>query len=181
MSKLNIIYDARRHEKYEPLIKEMNEQGIDDYEIWPCLLLPDVVQSINSSHKMLVNYAVDNKLPEICIAEDDVMFTKPGAWDYFLKNKPHPDDYDLYLAATYTPEDPPKQICGFHLYFVSSRFYEKFLTVPDFEHIDTAINDLKGDYVFCYPFPALQRPGFSANNKMQVNYNKTLREQDIYK
>ena len=41
--------------------------------------------------------------------------------------------------------------------------------------------DMGGDFKFCYPFPALQRPGFSANNKAIVDYNKILEPKDIYK
>lgn len=158
--KINIIFDARRQEKYDPLINELESHGVKDFEIWPCLLLPDVVQSINASHKMLVRNAMESGDKEVCIAEDDLMFTAKGSWDYFLKNKPDYSEYDLYLAATYIPEDVPSKVCGFHLYCVSSRFYEKFLSVPDFCHIDTEMDRLKGVYKFCYPFPALQRPGF---------------------
>ncbi len=144
-------------------------------------MYPDVVFSINASHKMIVRDAMEKGLDEVCIAEDDLMFTKEGAWDYFLKNKPKPTDYDLYLAATYVPETPPKLICGFHLYCVSSKFYNQFLSVPDEKHIDTEMNNINGSYVFCYPFPALQRAGFSSNNKCICNYNVVLREQDIYR
>lgn len=183
MPKLNIIYDSRRHEKYEPLISELERQGISDYEIWPCLLLPDIVQSINASHKMIVNYAQDNGWDEVFIAEDDLYFPADDGWDYFLKKKPDYKEYDLYLGCTYIPETPPKQVCGFHLYSVSSRFYEKFLSVPDFCHIDTEMNNTGGEFVFCYPFPAMQRSGFSANNKTKVNYNSVFdaRPNDVYR
>lgn len=183
MPKLNIIFDSRRHEKYEPLISELSKQNICDYEIWPCLLLPDVVQSINASHKMIVNDAKERGIDEVFIAEDDLYFPADDGWEYFLKNKPNPENYDLYLACTYIPEMPPKNVCGFHLYSVSSRFYENFLSVPDFCHIDTEMNNVGGEFVFCYPFPALQRPGFSVNNKGQVNYNSIFsqRPQDVYR
>ena len=179
--RLNIIYDARRVEKYEPLIKELEGQGITDFEIFPCLMFPEVVHSINASHKMIVQDAKDKGLPEVFIAEDDLMFTAPGAWKYFLEKKPAPENYDLYLASTYIIEEPLKNICGFHLYSVSEKFYDPFLSVPDDQHIDTVFNDVKGDYHFCYPFPALQRPGFSANNMMVVNYNSMIDEKHLFK
>jgi len=43
------------------------------------------------------------------------------------------------------------------------------------------MNDLGGDYKFCYPFPALQRSGYSFNNKAVVNYNTVLKDKDIWK
>lgn len=179
--KLNIIYDARRVEKHEPLIKELEGQGITDFEIWPCLMFPDVVFSINSSHKMIVRMAKEQGLPEVCIGEDDLQFTAPGAWEYFLSQKPAIKEYDLYLASTYIIEEPLKSICGFHLYTVSSRFYDTFLETDNNQHIDTLFNDIKGDYKFCYPFPALQRPGYSANNNMVVNYNIMVEDKHIFK
>ncbi len=180
MEKLNVILDARRVEKYHPLMEELERQGITDFELWPCIVEPKVVTSINLSHKMIVRDAMEKGLPEVLIAEDDVYFPAPDGWQYFLMNRPDPSEYDLYLAATYIPTEPPKHVCGFHLYSVSSKFYERFLSVPDETHIDTAMDDLKGDYKFCYPFAALQRPGFSANNMMQVNYNSCLQDKDVY-
>lgn len=180
MPKLNVIYDARRSEKYEPLINELNRQNIEDYEIWPCIMQNDVISSINASHKMIVRMAAEHGLEEVFIAEDDIWFPADDGWEYFLKNKPSFENYDLYLAATYIPEEKPSQVCGFHLYSVSSRFYEDFLSVPNEDHIDTAMNKLRGEYVFCYPFAALQRAGFSSNNKSVVNYNSVLKDGDVY-
>ena len=186
MPKLNIIYDARRHEKYHPLMDELERQCIDDFEIWPCIMYDNVVSSINASHKMIVRDAQEKGLEEVFIAEDDLFFPASDGWEYFLKNKPKPTDYDIYLAATYIPTDPPKHICGFHLYCVSSNYYDTFLNAPNDQHIDTAIDNIGGNFVFCYPFPGLQRAGFSANNSMGngqiVNYNSIFRDrpQDIY-
>jgi hypothetical protein len=176
--KLNIIFDSRRQEKYEPLMAELATQKITDYEIWPCVMYPNVVASINASHKMIVRDAMERGLREVAIAEDDIFFPANDGWDYYLRNKP--DEYDLYLACTYIVPVTNNKVCGFHLYMVHERFYEKFLSVPDEKHIDTAMDDLKGGYVFCYPFAALQRPGFSNNNRAVVNYNKILKPEDVY-
>jgi len=119
-------------------MEELERQGVTDFEIWPCILLPDVVQSINASHKMIVRDAQDKGLEEVFIAEDDLFFPAKDGWKYFLKNKPKPTDYDIYLSCTYIPQDPPQHICGFHLYSVSSKYYDTFLSAPDFQHIDTA-------------------------------------------
>lgn len=176
--KINIIYDNRHSERYDLLLNQFAEQGITDFKFWHCLIYNDVVESINASHKMIVKYAKDIGLKEICIAEDDLMFSCKGAWDYFLKNKPK--EFDLYLAATYIPPITNNKVCGFHLYIISEKFYDAFLGVDKKIHIDTAMDDLKGDYHFCYPFPALQKSGFSANNKSVVDYNKVLKKEDIY-
>ncbi len=176
--KLNIIFDDRRIERYEPLMKELKRQGITDYELWPCIMRPDVVQSINASHKMLVRMAMENQEPCVCIGEDDLWFPGEDGWQWFLKNVPY--EFDIYLGGTYCVPLSNNIICGFHLYMVHQKFYEKFLSVPDNEHIDTAMNNIKGDYHFCYPMPALQRAGFSSNNKTVSNYNSILKDSDVY-
>lgn len=177
--KLNIILDSRRIEKYQPLQDELSRQRISNYEIHHCLILPEVINSISASHKMLVSRAKERGLKEICIAEDDLMFTCSGAWGYFLRNKP--ETYDLYLACTYG-DRIAKQTVGFHLYCIHEQFYDEFLSVPDDKHIDTAMWFTKSqDFRFCYPYPALQRPGFSSNNKTYQDYNSVLKEEDIYR
>jgi hypothetical protein len=178
--KLHVIHDNRRIERYEPLMEGLWAQGIteSDIVIWPAQVLGDVVSSINASHKAIVRLAQQDELPLVCIAEDDLMFTRAGAWQYFLDNMPQ--SFDLYLGCTYVVPVEIKKVTGFHLYIVHSKFYERYLNVPHDVHIDTAMDDVGGDYHFCYPFPALQRAGFSANNKAFSNYNSVLRPQDIY-
>lgn len=176
--KLNIILDSRRVEKYQPLMDELSRQGITDYEIWPCMIFQNVIESINASHKKIVQWAKENGQNEVCIAEDDLYFPAPDGWKYFLKNKP--EDYELYLAASYGGYSE-KQPIGFHLYCIHEQFYDKFLSVPDDVHIDTAMWFMgKEKFIFCYPFAALQRPGFSSNNMSYTDYNKTLRPEDVY-
>jgi hypothetical protein len=144
----------------------------------------EVVTSINASHKMIVRMAQERKMPEVCIAEDDLMFPASNGWQWFLQNKP--ESFDIYAAANYLPFEKEKTngsvkvdcIVGFHLYIVSEKYYNTFLDTNDKDHIDTA---QKGELYVCYPFAALQRPGFSANNKAMTNYNAILQESDIYK
>jgi len=176
---INVIYDDRQSEDYQRLLDEFKVQGISNSVFWKAVIdKNDVVSSINSSHKMIVSWAKYTKKPFVVIAEQDLHFTCIGAWDYFMQNKP--EDYDLYLACTYIPPISNNQVCGFHLYVVNEKFYDKFLSVPSDKHIDTSMNDLGGDYKFCYPFPALQRSGYSFNNKAVVNYNAVLTKEDIY-
>lgn len=176
---LNVIYDNRRIERFEPLINEMIEQGID-FKLWNAVEdKRSVIRSINLSHKQIVQYAKIKGLKEVCIGEDDLMFTGKGAWEYFLNNKP--EVYDIYLACTYIPPISNNAICGFHLYFVHESFYDSFLSIPEDQHIDTAANELNGNFKFCYPFPCLQRSCWSANNKAITNYNSVLKPEDIWK
>jgi len=182
--KLNLILDSRRIEKYQPLIDELKRQKIVNYELWPCLMYPKVVNSINASHKMIVWDAKEKGLKECYIGEDDLMFPSDHGWQWFLKNKPI--IFDIYSAGNYLSFDRPKEpgavkvdcIVGFHLYIIQERFYDTFLSTPDDQHIDTA---QKGELFVCYPMPGLQRAGFSANNMAECNYNAVLNDEDIYK
>lgn len=186
--KLHILYDDRRHEKYPLLMDELIAQGITSYQLIPALLEKNktVVESINAGHKAIVRMAKEKNMPMVAIAEDDIMFTAPDAWQYFLKNIPK--EFDVYLACSYIKDVNPNTqvvdnlICGFHCYIVAQHYYDKFLSVPDNEHIDVAIGDLKGNFVFCKPFPCLQRSGFSSNNPdSPCNYNAILQPEDIYR
>jgi len=178
---LNIIFDERHSADKQRLLLEFKEQGIDDFRFHNAIVLTDsVIDSIAASHKMIIQDAKDRGLKECIIGEQDLHFTCPTAWKYFMDSKPK-DDYDLYLACTYTPPISNGIVCGFHLYIIHERFYDALLGVSRGQHIDTAMDKLGGRYVFCYPFPALQRSGWSANNRIDCNYNVLLSEQDIYK
>jgi len=180
MGRINIIFDDRFGDDRQRLLKEFYEQGIDDFIFHPATVLKDcVVDSIAESHKAIVRQAKEEGLPEVIVAEQDISFTCPTAWHYFMSNKPK--EFDLWLWGSYIIPLSNNQVCGFQLYIVAEKFYDAFLSVPKNQHIDTYMNELKGDYKYCYPFPALQRSGFSANNKCEVNYNSILSEQDIYK
>lgn len=185
--KLNIILDSRRIEKYQPLMDELSKQGITDYEIWPALILPDVIESINASHKAIVRDAKERGAREVCIAEDDVYFPAPDGWQYFLKKKP--SDYRIYLGGCYSPvgvfvDVPTKTFSyivqnpvGLHLYFIHECYFDEFLATNPSKHIDTA---QEGIFDVCYPFAALQRAGFSSNNMSYADYNTILNSEDIY-
>lgn len=183
MGTVNIILDSRIPEKYDNLIYELNRQKIADFEIFPCLIYPDVVSSINASHKMIVQKAKDENKNECCIMEDDCMFPSENGWQYFLDNKPM--EFDIYSAGNYMAFKRPEKPCimkvdcivGLHLYFIHSKYYDNFLATANNKHIDT---EQKGDLYVCYPMPALQRAGFSANNKSMTNYNAILSTGDIY-
>ena len=178
---LNIIHDIRRTEKYAPLIFELKWQKIYPFVIHHATVLKhSVVESINASHKKIVRAAKEAGSPYVIIAEDDVMFTDSGAWQYYLDNMPQ--SFDLYLGCTYVKPFSLNKVAGFQLYTVHEKFYDTFLEAPDKDHIDIAMNYLGGDYHICIPVVALQRPGYSANNNAYANYNhQTISKEDLYK
>jgi hypothetical protein len=181
--RVNVIYDNRHNDDLDRLADEFKRQGIHDYKIWEAIIdRPTVVESINASHKMIVRWAKENNLKEVCIAEQDVFFPTENGWSYYLNHKPK--EYDLYLGGTYLNDlGDFNRVCGFHLYMVREQFYDVFLAIDDLLHIDTAIDEIRKSYNFkvCRPFVALQRAGFSANNQAHVDYNVMLNEKYILK
>lgn len=183
---VNIIHDNRRSERYEPLIKELEEQGISDYTIWDAVEdIKSVVRSINLSHKKIVRWAKESELKEVCIMEDDVSFPAKNGFEYFLSKKP--EQYDIYSACNYLPTSvftgyvAAPSLVGFHCYLVSERYYDTFLSLPDEGHIDQLQDGVKHQLFICYPYAAVQRPSWSSNNKAMVDYNAILKPEDIYK
>lgn len=180
---VHIIYDNRRPEKWEPLMKELSTQGITDYRIWEPVYDPDsIIRSINLSHKQIIRWAKENNLPEVAILEDDIQFTAKGAWDHFLAGKPI-WRFDLWIGGTYGLNKPItgkiEAINGFHCYICSDRFYDTFLSVPDDIHVDVAMDNL-GLYYVQYPFIAIQHPGWSSNSRAFSDKNVTLTQEDLY-
>lgn len=184
--RLNIIFDDRYSERYDLLVKEFERQNITDFEIWPCIIRPNVLESITLSFKMIVKMAKDSGLNEVAIGEDDLMFPSKNGWEYFLNNKP--ENFDVYIGGTYyinKPDDykPPvikvKEWVGNHLIIIHKKYYDTFLSLPENSHCDTA-NSGKGDFYVCFPFAAIQRPSYSANNMAFVNYNSILKPEWVY-
>jgi len=184
MDRVNVIFDDRHTpDDYGRLLGEFIEQGITNFKFWSAIVLShSVVDSIAASHKMIVQDAKDRGIKECIVLEQDAAFTSPNAWKYFLDNKP--DKFDLYLWGSHIVPVSNNCVCGFQCYIISEQFYDRFLSTPKNNHIDTYMDTLKGDYHYCYPFPCLQRPGFSANNPGEpVNYTAGcgIQEKDIYR
>lgn len=176
---INILYDNRRSEKYEPLMQELQRQGLTEYKIWEPVPAVTVVESINKSHKAIIRDAKEKWLKEVCVIEDDCYFPSEKGFEYFLSKKPK--SFKIYSACNYIPQEQPiaKILVGFHCYIMHESFYDDFLNIPDDCHIDTSITGI--DIHVCYPFAALQRPGWSHNHRADANYNAVLSEKDIYK
>lgn len=177
---LNIIC-GNRAERLPRLYRELEIQGIENYELWQGVFLPSIKKSINLAHKQIVEYANVAGWEEVCIAEDDIEFTHPNSWNYFLNQKPK--DFDIYLSMVYLGQPDEngivKDFTGLTLYIVSRRFYETFLSVDENEHIDRALMGL-GKYVVCHPFIAKQHNGWSSNTGKMENYDELLKNRQFY-
>lgn len=178
--RLNIIV-GNRAERIPRLHTELQTQGITDYEFWPGIFVPSIKKSINLAHKQIVEYASVAGWDEVCIAEDDIKFSSPGAWDYFLKQKPK--DFDIYLGGIFLGYPDKnwllKEFTGMTCYIVAKRFYDTFLSIPEDEHIDHALKGL-GVYKVCEPFVVTQWDGFSGNTGKIETYVDLQKTRNFY-
>lgn len=184
---IHVLYDERPQPDRLPLVmEELESQYLFLHKVWKPVIAKTVVESINLSFKEIIKHAKEKKLPEICIMEDDIMFAGKEAWTYLIANKPK--EYDIIIGGNYLLNEPEKytapnykldEYVGNQLIIVSEKYYDRFLSVPDLAHIDTAQKGL-GDFYACWPMVALQRPGFSANAGTKVNYNANLKPEWIY-
>lgn len=164
------------------LMQELATQKITDYEFWPGVYVPSIKRSINLAHKQIIEYGQVAGWEQTIVAEDDIQFTHPNSWNYFLSQMP--EDYDIFLSMIYLgwPDENGvvKDFTGLTLYSVHSRYYETFLSVPEDEHLDRALSQTKGKFVVCNPFVAIQYNGWSSNTgKMEV-YDNLLSGRELY-
>ncbi len=181
---LNIIHLKHRKDRQDLLTKELNEQNITEYTIWEGYLDNESPKrGIAKAHKHIVKWAFDHNLSSVMIAEDDIKFTSPGAFDYFMQNEP--EEYDIYLGSIFygnIKEDcSVNDFAGATLYIVKQQFYGVFLSLPENENIDfdRALAN-KGKYIVCDPFVAIQHNGYSDNVKAYRDYEPFLKNRRIY-
>jgi hypothetical protein len=180
-----VIYDCRRPEKYPLFIEELRLQGINEFEVHPAIVLShSVVESISESFKSVIKSAKENGDKNICIMEDDIMFSSPKSWGYFLNNKP--EKFDIYIGGTYVmdnrieykaPVIKVNNYVGNHCIIVNESYYDMWLQTDSKKHCDT-VHEC-GEFYLCFPFIALQRVGWSANNGTLVDYNHKIPKEYI--
>lgn len=180
-----VIYDSRRPEKYPLFIEELRLQSINEFEVHPATVLShSVVESISESFKSVIRSAKENKDKEVCILEDDIMFPSTKSWQYFLENKP--EKFDIYIGGSFVIDNrieykPPivkvNNYVGNHCIIVNESYYDMWLATDSKKHCDT-VHEC-GEFYVCFPFVALQRKGWSANNGTLVDYNHKIPKEYI--
>lgn len=145
-----------------------------------------VFKGIARSHKNIIQYAKDRQMPMICVAEDDIQFTHPDSYKYFLKNMP--DEFDLYFGLIYhgSISDSHRVMNGFSgglsLYICKSSFYDTFLNISDKNHLDNQLGEIAWNqkYYVCPEMVCIQAGGYSYNHKRELYYDEYLRGKKMY-
>ncbi len=180
--KLNIIHLKERKDRWQSLMSQLDEQGITDFEIWDGVIDNErPPRGIYKAHKRIVEYAIKNEMKSILIAEDDLKFTAPGAFEYFRMSIPI--EFDLFLGGIMHGEITDNCVADFsgaHLYIIHERFYEAFLSLPELVDFDRALAN-KGRFVVCNPMVAFQLDGYSDDKKKFQAYTHHTKNRNAFK
>ncbi len=172
---INTINLEHRTDRLSLFHQQSIEQGFG-YRVWPGIIVKhNNKMGINRAHKQIVQYAKDNLLPYVCIAEDDCRFMAEGAWKYYLSQIP--ERYDIYFAMYYVADSIEGNritgvFSGMTLYTVHHSFYDTFLSLNDNCHIDREmLGGIAKDcqFLFCDKVVAEQIGGKSDNTKTSID------------
>lgn len=181
---LHIISNPDRPERVKMMMQELERQKITDYRFWPSVHIANKPKrcGISKAHKQIVEWALIEQLPEVCICEDDIWFPAEDGWQYFLNNKPK-EFYDLYLGGIYRGEIDEKKMTkrftGMICYVVSEAFYDRFLAVDENVDIDGGMSG-RGRFHVCYPFACICKPCWSDNQMGYIDYNHLLKGREVH-
>lgn len=181
---VNVIHDPARVDRFEMLKAEIATQNLN-VRFWPAIKDP-LMRSfvgISKAHKQIIRHAKQEGYEEACVMEDDCYFFAPGAFEFFLLNKP--DAFDLYLGNVFFPPTLPgnrvDDFCGLSLYIAHSRFYDRFLAVNEMNHIDRELGKLDAEKYVCLPMVCSQQDGYSDNKRANGSYGKYLVGHPLFK
>lgn len=177
------------------LLKEIIEQGIEP-NWWDGVILTDAKpkESISAAHRLIVGMAKALALEYICIAEDDVRFTAPGAWEHYLTNMPA--EFDLYLGGVsggqILPDRTVENFSGLFCYTIHKRFYDAFLAADPTKHIDRELGKYNNEalyerlgrkpvFLVCDPMVAITQDGWSYNKGEVRNHAKHWKPYELFK
>jgi len=174
---LNIIHLAHRKDRWDLLQETLSAQKIDDWRIWPGEVDHESARrGICRSHKQIISFAKEQHQAHVLVAEDDVYFTAPGAFTYFMDHMP--DDFDMYLGGItwgkLMDDQTVQDFAGITLYVMHEQFYDKFLALDEEKDADRALAGL-GRFVVCEPMVACQQSGYSDNQKKYLDFGPLLR------
>lgn len=133
---------------------------------------------INLSFKKIVRWAKEQGLKMVTIAEDDCVFSAPGAWKYYLDQMP--ETFDIYSGGIYSGQIEGNRIMngfsGITLVTIHSQFFDFFLSLNENDHIDRAMGNFCFEkmYILCQPFVCFQLHGYSDNTRSNTTHKDYL-------
>lgn len=181
---LNIITLAERTDRRNFLIKQLTQQKIQHRLWYGFKVQGKPFTGISKSHKQIIDFAKNSGLSSVTVAEDDIQFTSPKSWKYYLDNMP--EEYDIYLGSVSggVVDEASGTVAGWSgmiLYTVHQRFYDTFLKADENKNIDRWLSGVGLEeverilgrppvYKICYPIAAICVDGFSDNSGKEVKH-----------
>lgn len=180
--KINSIADIRLGR----LLKELKNQNLTDYSIIGGFFDPvNTKQAIHKGHKAIVQSAKDKGLKNCIVAEDDIKFSSPNSYKYFLSQIP--EFYDIFSGLIYAGAVENGRVHNgasgiMTLYSIHSRFYDFFLRLDVNTHVDRelGLTSFQNEYYICQPMVVEQRGGYSMNLKREMWYDAYLTDKVLY-
>jgi hypothetical protein len=183
MNIVNVINLDRRTDRLYSICRQSKWQGFA-IQFWEGIEETPVHKGVCMAHKRIVRDAKERRLDRVIIAEDDLIMSAGGSWDYYIQQMP--PVFDLYMGMIYTGEVVNNRIVssfsGTTLYTVGENFYDKFLEVPDESHIDRALGRdcHKNNYIVPDQYVCYQSGGYSDNGKVTYYYDEMMRNKKFY-
>lgn len=174
-----------REERALSIVKQSKEHGfavrfwagITDNDTFRC-------ENISRAFKKIVQYAKEERLESVTIAEDDMILTAMGAWKYYNQNIP--TDYDIYSGGIYYGKIEGGRILstysGNTLITVHERFYDFFLSADEKLNLDNwlGFHAQEKKYIVCEPFVVRQPTESYSENKRRINSLETYENWAYY-
>lgn len=165
-----------REERALSIVKQSKQHGFA-VRFWPGNTDESVYRcgNISRAFKQIVKDAKERNLQTVTIAEDDMVLTSKGAWEYYLKNIPV--EFDIYSGGIYSGQLQENRIVngysGNTLITVHERFYDFFLSASEdpkglgLGHLDQWLGNFAFEktYIVCLPFVVKQIGGYSDNHR----------------
>lgn len=198
--KIFVIHNPNNQERTENIKTQFKTQiGDQEYELMPAIMDSGMPRrGISQSHKACVRKAKELGLPEVCIMEDDILFTSSTSLGLFkltyhiFKISMLPENWDLFFGGIYAGDLKEmyygineNKICrvegnvsGLHLYVINENFYDKFLCADERYNLDYYLSYILKAQSYCVsPFLAIQGnfESASGNNMSEINEKLTLK------
>jgi hypothetical protein len=184
--RLNILHLSRREDRYEKLMDQLQTNSISKYTLWEGFDDPtNVKQAITRGHKEIIRFAKISNHENCIIAEDDIVFSHPNSYKYFLSQIP--ESYDLFCGLIYAGDVFENRIMNGMsgtqtLYSIHNRFYDFVLGLDDNDHIDRNLGNyaFEKEYFVCDPMVCTQSGGYSDNLRRVMYYDVYLEGKTLY-
>ncbi len=179
---INIIHLSNRVDRMQLLKDEIVTQNVASFRVWEGVVDNTLVRrGISRAHKNVIRDAKLQGYQSVLIGEDDLHFTSPSAFDFYLGNIP--GDFDMYLGGIVYGEinehNLTSDFSGITLYIIHRRFYDKMLALPEDQHIDRAQQN-RGKFVACNPMVVIPHNGYSDNQQRYVDYTPYFKGKNLF-